>query len=556
MPEVGPRRSEASSVETTCGPSGSSLPPGPAGDGIAPTSAGQPAVPDGACLGVPPELANHPKFVILRELGRGGMGVVYQARHTFLDQLVAIKVMNTHSLGNPDAKSRFLREMQWVGQLKHKNIVRAHDAEQMGELLLLVMEYVEGITLDRLVAQQGILPVAYACDCIVRAALGLQYAHEKNMVHRDIKPGNVIVAAKEREVKLLDFGLARGPRELMTATNQTQTGAVMGTPAFMAPEQTKDASSTDIRGDIYSLGCTLYFLLAGYSPFQRDSVMETMLAQVREEPRPLPEVRPDVPGELWAVMAKMLAKKPEDRYQTPKEVEQALRPFITVGRPAVRPGGERPAVLADASTLPPGVRQARTWTASVPPPVRRVAAPAASEEPAVVVVASPDAGTSNIKNVRRKVPAEAPGGEVPARDEEASPFADLTDTGAAPKEVGRARETGKSSFVAWCKRPAVQAAAVGVSLVMLLLAAFIMSAATAEVGTIRIVYFPLGAAVMVDGRETKATVVKDTFTGRLTAEIRVTADEEHRIDIMERNGHTYRKRAKVAANGVGVVQVP
>ncbi len=190
---------------------------------------GTPAVPL-ALNDLPPELAASSKFEVLGKLGEGGMGAVWKARHTFLGEMVAIKVMNGASLANPEARSRFLREIEAVGQLQHKNIVRALDAEQIGELLVLVMEYVEGMTLDRLVAQKGILPVAYSCQCIARAALGLQYAHEKKMVHRDIKPANLIVAAKEKEVKLLDFGLARGPREQLTGAHQTQSGVVMGTP--------------------------------------------------------------------------------------------------------------------------------------------------------------------------------------------------------------------------------------------------------------------------------------------------------------------------------------
>ncbi len=172
---------------------------------------------------LPPELAASSKFEVLSKLGEGGMGAVYKARHTFLNELVAIKVMNASALGHPEARSRFLREMQAVGRLKHKNIVRALDAEQMGELLVLVMEYVEGVTLDRLVAQKGVLPVTYSCHCIARAALGLQYAHEMRMIHRDVKPANLIVATKEREVKLLDFGLAadRASRRRRTTTRRS-----------------------------------------------------------------------------------------------------------------------------------------------------------------------------------------------------------------------------------------------------------------------------------------------------------------------------------------------
>jgi serine/threonine protein kinase len=302
---------------------------------------------------VPPELARSGKFEVLDKLGEGGMGAVYKARHKFLGELIAIKVMKAGALATPQARGRFLREMKSAGQLKHANIVRALDAEQLGDLLVLVMEFVAGITLDRLVAQRGPLPVDFACRCVVQAAQGLQHAHEKGMVHRDIKPANLIIAAKEKEVKLLDFGLARGPRE-SAQTYRTQIGAVIGTPAYMAPEQTTDASRADIRSDIYSLGCTLYYLLAGQSAFQRGSVVNTMLAQVEEQARPLTEVRADVPAGLWDVVAKMLAKKPDERFQTPKEVEEALLPFATGAARAAQPGAAQAAEAANAPTLPPG----------------------------------------------------------------------------------------------------------------------------------------------------------------------------------------------------------
>jgi serine/threonine protein kinase len=327
---------------------------------------------------LPPELASCSKFQVLSKLGEGGVGAVYKAQHTFLGELVAIKVMKAGALATPQARSRFLREMKAAGQLKHPNIVRALDAEQMGDLLVLVMEHVPGITLDRLVKQRGPLPVDFACRCIAQAAQGLQHAHEKGMVHRDIKPGNMIVTPQEQEVKLLDFGLARGTRET-ARTYRTQIGAVMGTPAYMAPEQTTDASSADIRADIYSLGCTLYFLLAGKSPFLRDSLVSTMLAQVEEEARPVTEVRTDVPAGLWAVLAKMLAKKPENRYQTPKEVEEALRPFVAGQARKAPPGAVQAPAVVEAATLLMG--DTRELKPLPPPPVARPVLPAQDSSP-------------------------------------------------------------------------------------------------------------------------------------------------------------------------------
>jgi TPR repeat protein len=266
-----------------------------------------------------------------------------------LGELVAIKVLNADVVQNPEARTRFLREMRAVARLNHTHIVRALDAEQLGDRLVLVMEYVPGITLDRLVEQKGPLPVAFACRCVQQAALGLQHAHDKGLIHRDIKPANLMVTARDKEVKLLDFGLARGPDEPRAGGNRTQTQMFMGTPEYVAPEQATDARSADIRADIYSLGCTLYFLLAGRPPFQKDTHLNTVLAQVQEEPPPLPELRPDLPAGLWDVLARMLEKEPSRRYQTPIEVTKALQPFAAragrsvVTAPAVGPRPQRPA---------------------------------------------------------------------------------------------------------------------------------------------------------------------------------------------------------------------
>jgi tRNA A-37 threonylcarbamoyl transferase component Bud32 len=325
---------------------------------------------------LPAELARSGKYEIRRKLGQGGMGVVYKARHTLLGEKVAIKLMTAEVLDNPEARHRFLREMQAVGQLKHKNIVRALDAEQVGDRLLLVMEYVSGITLDELVKQKGALRVDFACDCIAQAAEGLQYAHDKGMIHRDVKPANLMVTRREHEVKLLDFGLARGPRQQTKPGSYTQAQMFMGTPEYVAPEQATDACSADGRADVYSLGCTLYFLLGGRPPFQADTPMETVVAQIQDEARPLTALRPDVPDELWQVVARMLAKKPAQRYQTPAEVARALQPFLAGGKGAM-----------GADSLVPGEQGAggqRTEVANRgarTPPVQPAAEPADAEEP-------------------------------------------------------------------------------------------------------------------------------------------------------------------------------
>ncbi|HEY7326738.1 MAG TPA: serine/threonine-protein kinase [Gemmataceae bacterium] len=282
---------------------------------------------------VPPELAANQQYEILRELGRGGMGVVYLARNKLMDRLEVLKVINKALLNHPGAVERFLREIRSAAKLSHANVVAAYSAVQQGELLAFAMEYVEGQDLANVVKSQGPLPVAHACFYIQQAALGLQHAFEKGMIHRDIKPQNLILAreGKKRTVKVLDFGLAKATREKTDDTGLTGEGKMLGTPDYVAPEQTLDAAKADIRADIYSLGCTLYYLLAGRPPFNANSLGAILLAHQTQEAKPLNSVRAEVPAELAAVVAKMMAKSPASRHQTPIEVVQVLTPFVKQG---------------------------------------------------------------------------------------------------------------------------------------------------------------------------------------------------------------------------------
>jgi formylglycine-generating enzyme required for sulfatase activity/serine/threonine protein kinase len=306
--------------------------------------------PQGATVSeaAPAELASSRKFEVLGKLGDGGMGSVWKVRHTFLNRVVAIKVMRPDALARDDARDRFLQEMRAVGTLQHPRIVRALDAEKAGELLLLVMECVDGRSLQKLVTQKGPLPVGFACRFALQAAEGLQHAFEKGMVHRDIKPANLMVTRDTKEVKILDFGLARVPKEQKGTRVETRYQTFMGTPEYVAPEQANDARGADIRSDIYSLGCTLYFLLSGKPPFEGETAYAVVISHMQQRPRPLPELRPDVSAEVWAVVAKMMAKAPRDRYQTPAEVVRALEPFALTGK-KVDDTGEVPAAAeADA----------------------------------------------------------------------------------------------------------------------------------------------------------------------------------------------------------------
>jgi serine/threonine protein kinase len=325
---------------------------------------------------VPPELAGHPKFRIVRELGRGGMGVVYLAEHRVMEKPVALKVMSPAVLGDRDALARFHAEVKAAGRLNHDNIVRAHDAERAGNLHFFVMEFVEGTSLAQLVQRQGPLGVALACRYIHQAALGLQHAFEQGMVHRDIKPQNLMVTPQGR-VKVLDFGLARLRDGRVRGQGLTQADAFMGTPEYIAPEQAADPRRADTRADIYNLGCTLYFLLTGRPPFVEHTCGMLVLAHAEKEPAPLHRMRRDMPKALSAVVSRMLAKDPARRFQTPLEVARALAPFAREGpKPHVRPPVPAPpganSSAAGRTVLPTDTRLVPDQQPRAPkPPVRR-----------------------------------------------------------------------------------------------------------------------------------------------------------------------------------------
>jgi len=272
----------------------------------------------------PPALAQHPKYRVVRRLGSGGMGTVWLAEHLVMQRPVAVKVIRPDLLARSGATHRFLREVRAAARLHHPNIVTAFDAEPVGDSCLLVMEYVPGQTLgERLEA--GPLPVDEACRAIRDAARGLAHAHAAGLVHRDVKPHNLIRAA-DGTTKVLDFGLAGvGAGDAIPATGDglTEAGMVVGTPDYIAPEQINNPHAADARADIYGLGCTLYHLLAGRPPLPHGSVAEKLAAQRDHEPDPIPEL----PSGLTEVLAKMMAKRPEDRYQSAGDLIAALEPF-------------------------------------------------------------------------------------------------------------------------------------------------------------------------------------------------------------------------------------
>jgi WD40 repeat protein/serine/threonine protein kinase len=294
------------------------------------------------------------KYRLLERLGAGGMGTVFKARQKGLERIVALKVMSDALLGDDQAVARFHREIRSAAALVHPNIVATFDADSLGGKHFLVMEYVHGENLQALAKRRGKLPMAEGCEYIRQAALGLAHAHERGMIHRDIKPANLLLAFPPLSkggpgevalptpdasagpiVKILDFGLARLANEAHGDTALTQTGQIMGTPDYIAPEQARDTKAADIRSDIYSLGCTLFRLLAGEVPFKGTSAMEKLMARALEEAPRIRSVRPDLPVELDECVARMMARDPAARIQTPLDVAAAMAHFAAGGMPDV-----------------------------------------------------------------------------------------------------------------------------------------------------------------------------------------------------------------------------
>jgi len=281
----------------------------------------------GSVAMVPPRQLG--EYELIEKLGEGGMGAVYKARQTNLDRVVALKVLPRSRMRNERSVARFYREMKAVGRLDHPNIVQAFDAREIEDTPVLAMEYVRGLTLSALVGRLGPLPVGDACELIRQAALGLQAAHECDLVHRDLKPSNLMLTP-DGTLKILDLGLALLQSPGNVDEEPTGSGQAMGTADYMAPEQTLDSHEVDIRADIYSLGCTLFKLLTGRAPFggpEYPGQMAKMMAHVQEPSPSIAGQRDDVPEGLVQVLDRMLAKAPGERYATPAEMAEAMAEF-------------------------------------------------------------------------------------------------------------------------------------------------------------------------------------------------------------------------------------
>ncbi|MGL4462231.1 MAG: serine/threonine protein kinase, partial [Planctomycetia bacterium] len=313
------------------------------------------------------------KYRLMELLATGGMGAVYLCEHVFMRRLVALKVLTRNLVGSQKAVDRFLREARAVASLDHPNIVRAFDLDKNGDYFCLVMEFVDGRSLQEIVEQRGQMAHARAAHYIAQAAMGLQHAFEGGWVHRDIKPANILLS-RQGVVKILDMGLARLFDDANDKLTQQHDGSsILGTADYVSPEQI-NTSDVDIRTDVYSLGATFYFMLSGKAPFADLGLPQKFLAHQTKEPTPIRTLRPDVPEGLAAVLQKMMAKSPADRYQTPAAIAAALSPWTQ--QPIAAPPREEMPMLTPAL-----LRHINEERKSTPP--NGLAVPPSSSVPAV-----------------------------------------------------------------------------------------------------------------------------------------------------------------------------
>jgi serine/threonine-protein kinase len=267
------------------------------------------------------------RYKLLGELGAGGMSKVYLGEHVLMQRRVAIKVLPQKRVTDTSYLQRFHREARAAAALDHPNIVRAYDVDNDGDNHYLVMEYVEGRDLQQTVKRDGRLDYATAADYVRQAAEGLGHAHAHGLVHRDVKPANLLVDRKN-VVKVLDLGLARFTDDDRASLTVQYDENVLGTADYLAPEQAIDSHGADARADIYSLGCAFYFLLTGHPPFPDGTLPQRLMAHQKQQPQSILKERPDAPADLVAICMKMMAKRPADRYQTMDAVAQALRRWL------------------------------------------------------------------------------------------------------------------------------------------------------------------------------------------------------------------------------------
>ncbi len=349
-------------------------------------------------------------YRLVKPLGEGGMGKVVKAWQPRLNRFVALKFIHPEYLeSKSNALSRFQREALSIAQLQHANIVVLHDAGEIDGVPFIAMEFIDGMSLADMVSRSGPLGFRQACEYMRQAALGLQHSFECGLVHRDIKPSNIVVCQpRPREssaslkrpslvtvhdikrmsdnivswgldrIKILDMGLTRASDSLPSGigglTPLTANGVIIGTPEYLAPEQATDSRLVDIRTDLYSLGCTFYFILSGQPPFPHGTIMEKVVKHQFVKPEPLESLRRDVPESVSRIVAKLLAKKPEERFQTPMELAEELSKYLS----EVPPASEQPQLASTASETRPFIQvdpgqSSATKPAEMPAPSSHIA---------------------------------------------------------------------------------------------------------------------------------------------------------------------------------------
>jgi serine/threonine protein kinase len=272
------------------------------------------------------------RYKILQPLGAGGMSKVYLCEHSDMGHRVAMKVLSKQSGKDKSLVARFIREARVAAALNHPNVVRAHDIDSTGGTIhYIIMDFVDGVSLNGLVRQRGKLKPAHAAHYVAQAACGLQHIHEAGLLHRDIKPGNLLVD-RDGVVKILDLGLARLQEDEERLTAKYNDGAILGTADFIAPEQSLVNTEVDHRADIYGLGCTFYFMLTGNVPFP-GNIAKKLIGHQTKEPEPVSMLAPETPPELERVVKRMMAKKPKDRYQSAAAVLRDLAKWLEVEVP-------------------------------------------------------------------------------------------------------------------------------------------------------------------------------------------------------------------------------
>jgi serine/threonine protein kinase len=345
------------------------------------------------------------KYKLLDLLGTGGMSSVYLAEHTLMQRRVAIKILPKNRVEDTSYLARFHREALAAAQLDHKNIVRVYDIDNLDKTHFLVMEYVEGRDLQQIVKAEGPLDYIPAADYIRQAAEGLAHAHKAGLIHRDVKPANLLVDRKGI-VKVLDLGLARFTEEDKASLTVAFDENVLGTADFLPPEQAIDSHGVDHRADIYSLGCTMYFLLTARPPFPEGTLPQRLMQHQKQMPQSIRDFRPDVPVELVDICMKMMAKKPDQRYQTMFDVARWLNSWLATkgkGKPEDT-GSHSSGYLLKGTRLGGGLRknvkplQTRTLAAEAPP---LKTAPPAPDEDYSLADTSPGVNTPTIKGPSR-----------------------------------------------------------------------------------------------------------------------------------------------------------